>query len=189
MASSAKQPKRKITEPVLMVADMPSGREISFEITFDDDQKAQTVEQLALLELHKLRFAGKITPQGKSDWSLDGELGATATQACVVTLDPVKTRVDEPVSRSFLARWEEPEADSISEMDEDVESEPLGDQIDLAAIAVEALALALPDYPRKSDVALEEAVFSEPGVKPMTDDDAKPFAGLAALKEKLEKGE
>jgi len=26
-------------------------------------------------------------------------------------------------------------------------------------------------------------------VKPMTDDDAKPFAGLAALKEKMEKGE
>lgn len=189
MASSAKQPKRKITDPVLVVADMPSGREVSFEVIFDEVLKAQAVEQLDLLELQKLRFVGKITPKGKSDWSLFGELGATATQACVVTLDPVKTRVDDPVSRSFLSRWEEPEADSVSEMDEDVESEPLGDQIDLAAIAIEALALALPDYPRKSDVALDDAVFAEPGVKPMTDEDAKPFAGLAALKEKLEKGE
>jgi hypothetical protein len=34
---------------------------------------------------------------------------------------------------------------------------------------------------------LNQAVFAEKGVAPMTDDDVKPFAGLAALKEKMQK--
>ncbi len=187
MADSAKHNKRQISDPVINVSEMPNGRDVAFEVVFDAQQRAEAVEVLELLELQKLRFVGKLTPRGRSDWNLSGTLGATATQACVVTLEPVKTRVDEAVTRVFLSRFEVPEPDSVSEMDDDVESEPLPDQIDLAAIAREALALALPDYPRKEDVALDQAVFTEPGVKPMTDDDAKPFAGLAALKEKLEK--
>ena len=51
------------------------------------------------------------------------------------------------------------------------------------------LVLALPDYPRAEGVELGERVFSEEGVKPMKDADAKPFAGLAALKEKMEKAD
>jgi uncharacterized metal-binding protein YceD (DUF177 family) len=189
MTGTGKQSKRRVTEPVIKVAELPSGREVTFEIVFDTSQRAEAIEQLDLLELQKLRFTGQLTPKGKSDWDLTGELGATATQACVVTLDPVKTRVDVAVNRSFLSRWEEPDPDSVSEMDEDVESEPLPDQIDLAAVALEALVLALPDYPRKEDANIKDAVFAEPGIAPMTDEDAKPFAGLAALKEKLEKGE
>lgn len=187
MAGSGKQNARVVTEPIVTVSDLPNGRELPFEIVFDADQRAETVALLDLLELSKLRFTGVLSPRGRTDWTLSGALGATAAQACVVTLEPVKTRVDTPVARVFLSRWEEPEPDSVSEMDDDVESEPLPDQIDLASIAREALALALPDYPRKDDVALEEAVFAEPGVAPMTDEDTKPFAGLAALKEKLEK--
>ncbi|MCX8227096.1 MAG: DUF177 domain-containing protein, partial [Sulfitobacter sp.] len=33
---------------------------------------------------------------------------------------------------------------------------------------------------------LGQAVYAEPGVAPMTDEDARPFAGLAQLREKLE---
>jgi len=72
-------------------------------------------------------------------------------------------------------------------MDENVDSEPLSDLIDLVAIAREALALALPDYPRKKDAVLNQTVFAEPGSAPMTDEDAKPFAELLALKKRFEK--
>ena len=187
MTDAGKQIKKQMTDTVIKVSDLPNGRDFAFEIVFDDTQRQETAEILELLELQKMRFVGVLTPRGRSDWSLSGDLGATATQACVVTLEPVKTRVDESVTRSFQAKWQEPEPDSVSEMDEDVETEPLPEEIDLVAIAREALALALPDYPRKVDVELEQAVFAEPGVAPMTDEDAKPFAGLAALKEKMEK--
>jgi uncharacterized metal-binding protein YceD (DUF177 family) len=62
-------------------------------------------------------------------------------------------------------------------------------EIDLIDVFRETLVLTLPDYPRAEGVELGERVFSQEGVKPMRDADAKPFAGLAALKEKLEKGD
>jgi uncharacterized metal-binding protein YceD (DUF177 family) len=187
MASSAKQSKQRISKPTLILADLPSGREVAFEIVFDATQRAETIKLLGLLELDELRFVGKLSPRDQYDWKLTGKLGASAVMACVLTLDPVKIRLDDTVSLTFLSCWKEPKPDSVSEMDENVDSEPLSDLIDLAAIAREALALALPDYPRKKDAVLSEAVFAEPGTAAMTDEDAKPFAELAALKKRFEK--
>ena len=53
----------------------------------------------------------------------------------------------------------------------------------------EALALALPDFPRAEGVELGPAVFTEPGATPMTDEAAKPLAGLADLRDRLKKND
>ena len=50
----------------------------------------------------------------------------------------------------------------------------------------EALALALPPFPRAPGAALGDAVFSEPGKAAMHDRDTRPFAGLADLRKSLE---
>jgi uncharacterized metal-binding protein YceD (DUF177 family) len=49
----------------------------------------------------------------------------------------------------------------------------------------EALALALPLYPRAPGAELGEAAFTEPGKPVLRDEDARPFAGLAHLRDKL----
>jgi uncharacterized metal-binding protein YceD (DUF177 family) len=70
-------------------------------------------------------------------------------------------------------------------MPEDDALEPLPETLDLARVLSEALALAVPEYPRAEGAALGEAVFTAPGQRPMTDTEAKPFAQLAGLKGKL----
>jgi uncharacterized metal-binding protein YceD (DUF177 family) len=105
-------------------------------------------------------------------------------QPCVVTLEPVVTRLEEDVARNWVSDFEVPEAEEV-EIPEAVEDEPLGAEIDLGAVMVEALALALPAFPRAEGAELSESAFTEPGQKPMTDEDARPFAGLAALRDKL----
>jgi len=65
----------------------------------------------------------------------------------------------------------------------DVEIEAL----DLEEVMAEALALALPLYPRAEGVDLGEAVYTEPGKRPMSDEEAKPLAGLAELLKKQKK--
>jgi len=105
-------------------------------------------------------------------------------QDCVVTLDPVTTRIDQKVRRQYMASYEEPE-DAEAEMTEDETIEPLGSSIDPYEVMIEALTLAIPAYPRKEGQELGEAVFAEPGVKPMRDEDTRPFAALSALKEQL----
>ncbi|NCX82523.1 MAG: DUF177 domain-containing protein [Rhodobacteraceae bacterium] len=111
--------------------------------------------------------------------------------ACPMAL-PVTTRIDEKISRRYVpeAIFEQVADDEeISEASGDDTMDILPAEIDLLDVFRETLVLALPDYPRAEGVELGERVFSEEGVKPMRDADAKPFAGLAALKEKMEKGD
>ena len=49
---------------------------------------------------------------------------------------------------------------------------------------VEALALALPTWPRTEGVEPVTLSVTEPGKTPMSDEDAKPFAALKSLAEK-----
>ncbi|GGD29666.1 YceD family protein [Sinisalibacter lacisalsi] len=170
--------------PVLRVAELTPGQNRHILIEPDAAVCAEIAAALDLLDLRKLRLEGELAPLGRRDWRFTGRLGATVVQPCVVTLAPVTTRIDEDVSRTWLADFTEPEADEM-EIPESVDDEPLGPGIDLGSLMVEALALALPDYPRAEGAELGEAVFAAPGEEPMTDDDAKPFAGLADLRRKL----
>jgi len=170
---------------VLRLADLPSRKPTHFTYVPDAGTLAGLAAEMDLSALRKMRLEGRLQPMGQSDWTLEARLGATVVQPCVVTLEPVTTRIDEPIARQYLANYEPP-TDAEAEMDEDDTIEALPEVVDLAVVAAEALALALPPYPRAEGAALEQTVFTKPGEAPMTDDDVKPFAGLAALKAKLE---
>jgi len=173
-------------ENVVRVSDLARGKTRKVEISPDPAARNRIGADLDLLELRKLSLQGKLTPLDRRDWRVEGQLGATVVQPCVVTLAPVVTRIEEPVARNFIAEWQPPAGDEV-ELPADVDTEPLGAAIDLGVMMVEALALALPTWPRADGADVEEAVFTEPGRAPMTDDDAKPFAGLASLRDKLAK--
>ncbi|MEL6168131.1 MAG: DUF177 domain-containing protein [Pseudomonadota bacterium] len=142
---------------------------------------ADLVARLGLLGLKKPSLTGQIAPLGKRDWRFEASLGATVVQPCVVTLAPVTTRVEEPVVRTYVARMPEvPEGGEI-EMPEDDTLEPLPDALDMLGIFEEALSLALPPYPRADGAAADAHQVTEPGKTPMTDEEARPFAGLKDL--------
>ena len=166
-----------------------------FELVPEQAALRAIAEELGLQGLRKLRFKGEISADGKRDWRLTAQLGATVTQPCVVTLEPVTTRIEEPVERRFVAEIPDfgpsakksDEDEEGIEMPEDDNTELLDSHIDPGAVMLEALSLALPLYPRAEDAALEETNFTEPGKDAMTDEDTKPFAGLAALRDQLGK--
>ncbi|MGI1661837.1 YceD family protein [Palleronia sp. KMU-117] len=174
-----------ILDHPIRLADLGTKR-LAFDVTPGPDRLAALAADLDLLDLRKLRFAGRLEPDGPRDWRLEATLGATVVQPCRVTLKPVTTRLDEAVLRRYLARWDEP-AKAEAEMPEDDTAEPLPEAIDLGAVLAEALALALPPFPRADDAEETAQVFAGPGTAPMTDDDVKPFAGLANLRAKLKK--
>lgn len=169
------------------VSTLKASLEHPFDIGPEPEDLTGIALELGLLDLRKLRFKGKIVPDGDADWRVEAALGATVVQPCVVTLEPVTTRIDERVTRRFLRHMPKPtpETDEI-EMPEDETIEPLGEVIDLYAVLQEALALALPPYPKCPDAELKQTGFAAPGTTPLADDDVKPFAGLASLKRKLD---
>lgn len=168
----------------IRLAEQHGTAAIPFDLAPDAGARAALAEALGIEAVRKLRFAGTIRPVGERDWELEAELGATVVQPCVVTLAPVTTRIDETVSRRYLAEMPAPGTGEV-EMPEDETAEPLPAVVDIGQVMAEALALALPLYPRADGADMGEAVFTEPGQKPMTDADARPFAGLAALRGKL----
>jgi uncharacterized metal-binding protein YceD (DUF177 family) len=179
-------------EFVLDIAALARRKRSVFEFRLDSAQLTALKDELDLSGLRKVVFSGALTPAGKHDFALKAALGATAVQPCTITLEPVTTRIDEDIERRFVTDL--PKLTDTTEEDEfggtamleDDSLEPLGREIDLWRVMSEALALALPDYPRAEGAELGTLKVTEPGKEAMGEDDLKPFAGLAGLKSKLE---
>jgi uncharacterized metal-binding protein YceD (DUF177 family) len=171
---------------LLRLSDLNSRTPTSFEVTPDPAGRKALAKALAILGVKKARLIGTMTPQGSSDWTFHAKLGATIVQECAITLEPVTTRIDENVTRHYVADYE-PEMGNELEMPEDDTIETLPAEIDLLDILAEALSLALPTFPRAPGANLGEAIYTAPGAAPMTNEDAKPFAGLGALRDQLTK--
>ncbi|MEM1238033.1 MAG: DUF177 domain-containing protein [Pseudomonadota bacterium] len=173
---------------LIPLAKLPADGPHSFEWVPDKAALQALADDLGILGLRKARAAITLTPQGKRDWQLQATWGATVIQSCVVTLAPVTTRIEGTDSIHYTARMPEI-TDAETEMPEDETLEPLPAEISLTEVLREMIALALPAYPRAEGAEIQQATFAAEGVTPMSDEDAKPFAGLAGLKEKLEKGD
>lgn len=169
----------------LRVGDLHAGRVFRFDLRPEPRTLAALAQDLDLRTIRKLAFAGALHPEGQRGWRLEAHLGATVVQDCVATLEPVTTRIEEDVTRRYTTDpGPQIQADEM-EMPEDDSIEPLGQIIDLGGVLAEALALALPPYPRSDGAALERTTFAPDGVEPIRDEDMKPFAGLAALKKRM----
>lgn len=166
---------------VIDLARLRDAPEFAFDIAPSPAESEAIARLMDARAVRKLRFAGKLTALAKGGWELDAALGATVVQNCVVSLDPVTSRVDQRVRRLYL-----PDAprgtDVILSEDDDEDVEPLPDRLDLGLVAVEALALALPAYPRKEGASLAAMGYGEEV------EVVKPFAALAALRDKLDDG-
>jgi uncharacterized metal-binding protein YceD (DUF177 family) len=153
----------------------------AFRFAPDKGQRAAIATSLGLLDLPGFTFDGEITTEARGELKLQAKLAARAVQACVVTLAPVPVSLSEAVLRRYLDDWQDPQGDEV-EIPEDDTVEALPAVIDIAAVAIEALALALPLYPRAKGAELGAVEFPPAG-EPAADaeDGRKPLAGLAAL--------
>jgi uncharacterized metal-binding protein YceD (DUF177 family) len=129
--------------------------------------------------LHVLKSADSATVR------VTGTLAAEATQACVVTLEPVKTAINAEVALAYGGGVppEEGEID-LSSASEDPPEPIVGGIIDLGEAVAELMALELDPFPRAPGAkfpgfssTLAGSVSDAPG--------ANPFAALAKLKSKL----
>ncbi len=171
----------------LRLADLPSGRSHRFVVEPDGEAGKAIARLLGVSRLRRPRLTGWITQINTQDWRLEAELGVTVTQSCVVTLAPVVTRIDQPVIRNYLANAPEPPAAGEVEMQGDDSVEPLRAEIDLGAILIEELVLALPAYPHAEETKPFEACYAPTGTSPLDASAMRPFAGLAKLRDSAAK--
>lgn len=153
------------------------------DINAGASERAAVADRLGLLSLDRLEAHCKLARDG-AKVRATGRLRASLEQSCVATGDPVPAHIDEPFDLLFVAEPKGGGAEEeveLGEADLDTVFHD-GSAIDLGGAITDTLALALDPYPRSAgaDAALKEA-----GV--LTEEEASPFAALAALKEKLGK--
>ena len=153
------------------------------DIVADEGECQAVADRLGLQSLDRLEAHAVLSRDGNRI-SATGRLKASLDQSCVATGDPVPAHIDEPFNLMFLPEPKAGGADEEIELGE-ADLDTIfhdGSTIDLGGAIADTLALALDPYPRSAgaDAALKEA-----GV--LTEEEASPFAALAALKEKMGK--
>lgn len=173
---------------ILDVAALDKGRTRQIDLSFDAQWADAAKQLLDITGLAKVRLQGSLAPSSSANWEFSGHIGATVTQACVLTLEPVRTRIEEDFRRLYVAQISLPDEENMEFLGDEDEEE-LGDVIDLGILAQELIALNLPPYPRADGAELEQTLVGPPGAKPLSDEDVKPFAALAQMREKMRKDE
>jgi hypothetical protein len=161
-------------------------RPYPFTISPDREEALAIAQFLGLKALRALRFRGELLPVGEECWRVEGELRAEVVQQCVATLEPVTAVVEEAVAREYVPEAEyRPPAEIDFDPDAEDEPDPFGNAIDPGQLAIESLALVLDPYPRAPGVARVEYLAAPPGATPLSDQNLKPFAKLAVLKDRF----
>ncbi len=152
---------------------------VEHSITADAAERAALAARFELLGLDDLsaRLAADRVPDS-SLVRITGVLHAEAVQRCVVTLEPIAARIDEPID--VLYGPEDGSAEiADTPFEEATPPEPFdGDMIDIGELVAQQLALALDPYPRKSDAVAVEIKGSE---GPLDEDEevSGPFSALS----------
>lgn len=149
-------------------------------ITADDGQRAAIARWAGILALGSFEARVEIKKLASDRFGLAFHLTADVSQACVVTLEPVPSRMDHRFERElhFIGpvRHKQPSADSGAEVVLDSEEEGPEEieslHYDLAGPLLEEFVLSLEPYPRR------------PGVEftPKTDAQERPESPFAVLK-------
>jgi uncharacterized metal-binding protein YceD (DUF177 family) len=149
-------------------------------VTAKPEETAAIAAYLELAGVKSLTGEFALTRWRTKGIRVAGTLAADLIQTCVVTLEPIETRVEAEFERRFLPA-EKLKAE-LADLDDVVidpagedPPEPLGHDIDLGEILIEELALNIDPYPRKPG-----AEFQDEHAEPK----ANPFAVLAKLKPK-----
>jgi len=148
------------------------------DLVADDSERRSIADRLALGALDRLEAHVTLSRTGPAIRA-EGRMVAAVEQSCVVTGDPVAAHIDQAFTLLFMP---EPRADGhdeeieLGEKDCDVVFYD-GGEINLGSAIADTLALSIDPYPRSASA---DAALKEAGI--LTEEQASPFAALAALK-------
>lgn len=185
-SSSPHSPRPEFSRPLPVNQNAPPQQ--SFAIDATDAERAALAKRFGVASLDALRADGTVESFDDGRRArLTAHFSADVTQSCVVTLQPVKARLEETFVLNYDADAD-PAALAEPEIPEDLElfleqpdpPDPLvGGMVDVGEAVAEHVALALDPYPRAPGVAFEPPAGQNP---PSIQD--SPFKALERLVKK-----
>ena len=157
----------------------------TLEVAAGEAERAGLAQRFGLLAIDRLEAELALSRSG-GEVAMHGTLRAEVVQACVASGAPVPAALIVPFDILFRPQPAAGRADeelelSASEMDVVFYDRA---EIDVGEAVAETLSLNLDPYPRSPEA---DAILREAGVKREGEEEKGPFAGLAALRDKLGK--
>lgn len=142
-------------------------------------ERAELVRQLPLVSCEELTVHYTIKATGRDAYALTGNVVAEVTQSCIITLEPVSARLDEPLDCKFVPAasmpTEQTEEEELSNLEE---LEPIeGGLLNVGRVVFEVISTGLDPYPRRPGAEWkgDDAEGDDPAA-------SGPFSALAGLK-------
>ena len=166
-------------DAIVRIDRLPAtGRDLT--VALDEPTRAALAEMLKVSAVDRFDATLTVAPLRGGIRAL-GRLIADIVQPSVVTFEPVPQHIDEPVDRVFLPEAQAQKPTPGSEIFIDLEDDDFpdhidGPEVDLSALLIETLALAIDPYPRAPGESLDSLGIDVGGGP------ASPFAALEKLK-------
>ena len=175
-----------------LALDAVGQEDLVMEISATEEERYALVRRFGLLALSKLKAELRLRRREEAGILLvEGRIEAEVTQACVVTLEPVTSRLAEPVEWRYSLEPSVTDAGSEGtrggpEVEVEIEEidppEPVGPEgIDLGEAVAQQFSVALEPYPRAEGASLAHLEWADAG-RPEKPDG--PFAVLESLRRK-----
>ncbi len=169
-----------IFDAIVRIDRLPaSGRSVAVDAS--EAERSAIAQAMNILSVERFVADLSVVPL-RGGLRAQGTLEADVTQASIVSFEPVAQSIRETVDRVFLPAPRDAQAPAPgSEVFVDLEDDDFpdhidGPEVDLSALLLETLALALDPYPRLPDEVLDDLDL------PAGEEEEGPFAKLARLK-------
>jgi uncharacterized metal-binding protein YceD (DUF177 family) len=159
-----------------------SSNPVTVFLSAEPDERKVLAGRWGVEKVNSLTAELALTRWKRDGVRVKGRVQAEIEQLCVVSLEPVMDRIDEPIDALFVpegSKLARMVTDDSGELVVDAEEPDMpetfaGDTIDVGAVCEEFVVLAIDPYPRKEGARLEPTEDS-PGDG---DTAPSPFAGL-----------
>ena len=175
---------RPFEKRILRIGDLSTSASTRFRFLPHQDVQNDLAREMHVISIAKLRIHGEIWSVSPDEWQLQGQVGATVTQECVISLGNVRTRIDSTVRRRFLADRARVFPGLECRVPDDDTVEPLGEEVDLLELAREVMLLELPTYPRLENAITPAHHTAEPRQSGEPEIE-RPFAVLSEFRDRL----
>ena len=166
-------------DAIVRIDRLPAtGRELN--VSLDEATREALAEALKISAVERFEASLVVAPL-RGGLRAQGRLLARIVQPSVVSFEPVGQHIDEPVDRVFVPEAQAHKPTPGSEVFVDLEDDDFpdhidGPEVDLSALLIETLALAIDPYPRRPGESLDSLGIDIGGGP------AGPFAALEKLK-------
>ena len=166
-------------EASVRIDRLPAGGR-DLKVSLDESTRADLAKTLKLTAVEVFDAVMTVVPL-RGGLRAQGRLVARVVQPSVVSFEPVPQDIDEAIDRVFLPEAQAHKPTPGSELFVDLEDDDFpdhidGPEVDLSALLIETLALAIDPYPRQPGESLESLGLNNDGAE------SGPFAALAKLK-------